>query len=172
MGPEWLLPVGQAYARAGRLEESREILVEIEDRLGDPAVASGVSRVMSRERALPLLLRGEIDLASGDTHGALEAFELASTYDEEKSLEPLARCHAQRGDLEAAIEAYEKLISDVQLGYEAQLDWIEAHYHLGRLYDRAGQPDKATDAYRRLLQIWSEADPQLILATEAKKRLQ
>ena len=172
MGPEWLLPVGQAYARMGRADESGEILSEIEERLDDTAAASSVNRLRSREQAFPHLLRGEIELARGDTVAALAAFELAATFDEEKSREPLARCYFERGEIDAAIAQYEALRADRELGYEPQLNWIEAHYYLGRLYEQAGEQEKAVEAYEALLEIWSDADPDLVLATDARRRLE
>ena len=65
----------------GRLGEAEEILGEIEERLDDTAAASSVNRLRSREQAFPHLLRGEIELARGDTVAALAAFELAATFD-------------------------------------------------------------------------------------------
>jgi tetratricopeptide (TPR) repeat protein len=172
MGPSWLFPVAQAYAQIGGIDEAEEILGEIEERMSDAAVAASVNRMRSRERAYPHLARGEIELARGDTDAALAAFELAATFDAELSREPLARCHRLRGETEAAIALYEELRADCKLGYEYQNKWIEAHYHLGRLYEEAGEHDKAMDAYAALLDLWSEADPELILAADARRRLE
>lgn len=172
MGPDWLLPVGQAYARMGRAEEAGEILAEIEDRLNDAAAASSVNRLRSREQAFPHLLRGEIELARGNSDAALAAFELASTFDEDNSREPLARCHFERDEIDAAVAQYEELRAKRKLGYEAQLKWIEAHYYLGRLYEQRGEQEKAVEAYEALLEIWSAADPDLVLAADARRRLE
>jgi tetratricopeptide (TPR) repeat protein len=171
MGPSWLFPVAQAYARIGRIGEAEEILGEIEERLSDAAVAASVNRMRSRERAYPHLTRGEIELARGDTDAALAAFELAATFDAELSREPLARCRRLRGEAEVAIALYEELRADRKLGYEYQNVWIEAHYYLGRLYEEAGDQHEAMEAYAALLEIWREADPDLILAADARERL-
>lgn len=172
MGPSWLLMVGQAYAGMGQVDEAEEILSELEGRLDDAAVASAVDRLRSREQAFPHLLRGEIELARGDTAAALEAFELAFTFEQKWSREPLARCHFVRGETDAAIAQYQELLDQRQLGYEIQEDWIEAHYYLGRLYDQKGEKDKAIESYEALLKIWSAADPDLVLAADARQRLE
>jgi serine/threonine protein kinase/tetratricopeptide (TPR) repeat protein len=172
MGPEWLLPVGLAYARMGRVDEAGEILGEIEERLSDAAAASSVNRLRSREQAFPHLMRGEIELAQGDTDASLAALELAATFDDKRSREPLARCHFERGEIDAAIAKYEEVRADRRLGYEAQLKWIEAHYYLGRLYEQRGEQEKAVEAYEALLEIWSAADPDLMLAADARRRLE
>jgi len=172
MGPTWLLPVGQAYARMGRVDEAEEILGEIEDRQNDAAAASSVNRLQSREQAFPHLLRGEIELAQGDTDAALAAFEIALTFDVKNSREPVARCYVERGEIDAAIAQYEELLADRRLGYEHQLNWIEAHYYLGRLYEQSGEQEEAIEAYEALLEIWSDADPNLVLAADARRRLE
>jgi tetratricopeptide (TPR) repeat protein len=156
----------------GKIDEAEAILGEIEARLNDPTVAASVSRLLSREQAFPHLVRGEIELARGDADAAIAALELASTFDEDRSREPLARCYFERGETDAAIAKYEELRADRKIGREAQLDWIEAHYYLGRLYEQTGEQEKATEAYETLLEIWSEADPNLVLAADARKRLE
>ena len=41
------------------------------------------------------------------------------------------------------------------------LDWAMAHFHLGRLYEEKGEPEKALTAYETLLAHWASADDDL-----------
>jgi tetratricopeptide (TPR) repeat protein len=171
MSPEWLYPIGKAYARMGNIAEASEILTEMESRLTDPALASAVNRMRSRDQALYHVLQAEIELARGNHEYALELFSLADKHAEGFSRESTAYCSLSRGDRANAIEKYEALRADRDLGEENQQAWIMSHYHLGQLYEQAGRSDEAIEAYEALLDVWKEADDNLVAAVDARKRL-
>jgi len=46
-----------------------------------------------------------------------------------------------------------------------------AHYELGKLYEQKGELEEAVNYYKRFLDIWKDADPDLADFADAKKRL-
>ena len=48
---------------------------------------------------------------------------------------------------------------------------IGAHYLLGQAYEQSGWIDKAIEKYELFLEIWKDADPEIIMVQDAKKRL-
>jgi len=171
VSPEWIGPVGKIEARTGRTDDARRLLADLEARLGDPTTIGSVTRSNQRNRAVGHVLRGEIALALGHRDEALEQLTLAANLDESLTLESLARCHAVRGEIDAAIASYEKLRVRPSLGEEAQQDWVLSHYELGRLYEQKGDGAKAVEVYQAFLRIWSEADPNLVGVADARNRM-
>jgi tetratricopeptide (TPR) repeat protein/predicted Ser/Thr protein kinase len=168
--PWSLYRVGRAYARQGMVEEASGILTEIKSRMKDPAVGS-ISRTERRDQAYYHALAGEVELAMRNYDRALVRFARAETYSEGIVPEAVAYCYRSRGDLAHAVESYEALRSEKVLGNEAQQDWILAHYHLGKLCEQVGDRVKAIEAYEALLDIWKEADADLVAASDARQRL-
>jgi len=74
-------------------------------------------------------------------------------------------------DLEQAVAKYELLITHKDFGWEAQEYWIQAHYQLGKIYEEKGDVEKAIKYYQRFLDIWKDADPDIPILMDAKKRL-
>jgi predicted TPR repeat methyltransferase len=50
-------------------------------------------------------------------------------------------------------------------------NWAWAQFRLGEAYERKGDGERAQAAYRRLLEIWKDADPDIPEVIEAKARL-
>ena len=73
-----------------------------------------------------------------------------------------------RGDLYRELGALRK----AEEWYNAAWPHPVAHERLGRLYQKTGRPEKAVAAYRRFVDAWNDADPELQdrVAT-ARKRL-
>ncbi len=57
----------------------------------------------------------------------------------------LGAAYSQKGEFQAAIEHYEKIVSG-----SSQVLKDSALFHLGRLYEAMGQSDKSREAYRQL----------------------
>jgi serine/threonine protein kinase/tetratricopeptide (TPR) repeat protein len=87
----------------------------------------------------------------------------------EKDIIP--RALIKKGDIEGAIEAYEKLVELRPGKREHFIINPIYHYRLAKLYQQNGQIQKAIDRYRRFLDIWKYADEGLPQLIDAKKRL-
>jgi serine/threonine protein kinase/tetratricopeptide (TPR) repeat protein len=87
----------------------------------------------------------------------------------EKDIIP--RVLIKKGDIEGAIEAYEKLVDFRPGKREHFIINPIYHYRLAKLYQQTGQIQKAIDRYRRFLEIWKYADEGLPQLIDAKKRL-
>jgi len=172
LAPEWLFSAGVLYARTGMINEATTTLVEISARLNDLTADSSMTRSSRRDRAYYDLLKGEIELAKRHYDEALDLFQLGNKISGGIwSSEPLAYCHLLRGDLDQAISIYQHIISLKELGDEDQEKWILAPYYLGMAYEKKGDHPRAIGSYEDFLNIWKDADPDLVPLVDAKKRL-
>jgi tetratricopeptide (TPR) repeat protein len=81
------------------------------------------------------------------------------------------RALIKKGDIDGAIEAYEK-ITDFQPDQKNRF-FINPkyHYRLAKLYQQDGQRQKAIERYKRFLGIWKYADEDLPEKVDAERRL-
>jgi len=171
LSPTWLSSAGVLHARIGMINEASQLLADISARINDLTADSPMTRSNRGDRAAYNRLKGEIELARGNYDEALNLFQVANKLSEETWSEPLAYCHLTRGDLDGAISAYQQIISIKVLGNENQEKWILAHYYLGKAYEQKGEHEKAIESYENFLNIWKDADPDLVALVDAKKRL-
>jgi eukaryotic-like serine/threonine-protein kinase len=154
--------LGDAYARAGFMDQAQKVATEI-----TPLADQNNTEQMSYLH----LLEGEIALANGKHQ---EAFELLTRADAENqtgfSLEAVAHAYQQSGDLNKALTAYEAMFSfaDRSLGWEPQQRWLEARNTLAMDYSSRGDKQKARETLATLLNLWKDADPDLPLLKQAK----
>ncbi|MFB6099614.1 MAG: tetratricopeptide repeat protein [Salinibacter sp.] len=74
-----------------------------------------------------------------------------------------------RGDLYRDLGKLEK----AERWYRAAWTLPEVHQRLGQLYEKMGEPEKAKAAYRRFIEAWENADPELQGRVEkARRRLE
>ncbi|OFW07926.1 MAG: hypothetical protein A3H96_24070 [Acidobacteria bacterium RIFCSPLOWO2_02_FULL_67_36] len=132
-------------------------------------------------------IEGEIALAGGDLSTAETAFTageprikmefnlsalpptILSNYS--PSRDGLARVKKARGDLRGAIEIYRKLlVPDISSKWTAVL---EPRYvlELARLLEQSGDAARARAEYRRFLDLWKHADPDLPEVAEARRKV-
>lgn len=118
--------------------------------------------------------RGMIALRSNDPGKAIEHFERAD------SLTPrqfelrywLAYSHLDANHVSDAIAILKGSLNrydQTRLGNP--IDAVKAVYLLGKAYERAGQTDEAVSHYRKFLNIWKDADPELEEVADARRRL-
>jgi eukaryotic-like serine/threonine-protein kinase len=157
--------LGDAFARAGMLDQARQIADMIKP-LADP---------MNTEQMGYLhLLEGDITLATGKNK---EAIALLTPSDKENptafASEAVAHAYQQSGDVDKAILAYEKMFSSTNrsLGWEPQQRWLEARYTLASDYASRGEKQKARQTLETLPDLWKDADPNLPLLKQSKAEL-
>jgi tetratricopeptide (TPR) repeat protein len=83
----------------------------------------------------------------------------------------VARAYEKMGNLDQAIEAYRKLIDFDPNGPDRRMRNPVYHYRLGKLLEARGLKELAAVEYRKLLEIWKDADPGIPELADAKKRL-
>jgi serine/threonine-protein kinase len=163
LAPAWLDKAGEIFAQEDMLERARRSLALIRERSNEGNV---------QDQGAGDRLEGEILLAEGRAIEALEPLELAEKrLLDNQGLESLARGQRLAGDIDRAIETYERLIQKRLWGWEAQEPWVIARYWLGRLYEEKGDREAAARWYRSLLELWRDGDPDLPLRVETENRL-
>jgi hypothetical protein len=55
--------------------------------------------------------------------------------------------------------------------WEGQVEWVLAHVTLGRLDEESGREDDARAEYVKFLEIWKDADSELPLLGDVRRRL-
>ncbi len=163
MGSGWLVFLGRLHARSGNRDGAGEILRLIGDRVNESS---------DHDRAARELVRGEIALARGDNAAAKEALELARTlHADNVARESLAHAYFVSGDLDKARDVYLEIIDHMDLGWEGQEPWLQAHYMLGRVYEEQGNAEEAKEWYRKLVGTWVSGDEELIALVGSRERL-
>jgi tetratricopeptide (TPR) repeat protein len=83
----------------------------------------------------------------------------------------LSQAYQQKGDLDKAIAAYERLITFNPESDERRLIHPKYHYRLAKLYEQKGWKGKAIEHYEKFLNLWKDADTGIAEVEDAKKRL-
>jgi tetratricopeptide (TPR) repeat protein len=86
-------------------------------------------------------------------------------------MDALARAYRAKGDIDRAISEYEKLATFDPARPERT--WIHPKYHfrLAELYEKNGMREQAIAQYKRFLDLWKLADPEIPEVAIAKKQL-
>ncbi|MBG0858136.1 MAG: tetratricopeptide repeat protein [Bacteroidales bacterium] len=163
----WFILYGKFRIRDGKIQDAEKTLEEISARAnaGNKADEAAIN-----------LLKGEIELARGDTAEAHDLIKTAVRLRRDAyTLESLAYYYNKTGNPEKAISTYTDLIKITSIGWEGQECWIMAHYNLGKLYEAKGDNQQAIKYYQSFINIWKDADegiPDLIDAKARLKKLQ
>jgi len=83
----------------------------------------------------------------------------------------LPRIYEQMGELDKAIDEYEKLVTFNPENRERRIIHPKFHYRLAKLYEQKGWNGKAIEQYEKFLDLWKNADPGLPEVDDARKRL-
>ena len=86
-------------------------------------------------------------------------------------LEPMALTFYQMGDLDRALQEYEKITNLSLLRLACGDIYSQGFYMLGKIYQEKSDNAKAIENYERFLDLWKNADPGLLEVDDAKKRL-
>lgn len=154
--------IGQAFARSGFVDRAEKI----------EGIIAPLSDSKSAEQSGYLhLLQGEIALSRKHQERAIELLTLANKQNPTAlNAEALAHAYQQSGETDAAVTAYEQLLSrqnGVML-WEPQQRWLEAHCTLAKDYLARGDKRRAKETIGRFLAFWKDADPHLPLLEKAR----
>jgi len=130
------------------------------------------------------LLNAEICLAEGSMEKSIviskqmTPLNVLSTYAFRRlyrnlpySRDILARAYIKNGDLDKAIAEYERLFSFDPTSKERRLVHPKFHYRLAKLYEEKELKDSAIVEYEKFLEIWKDADKDILELQSARKRL-
>jgi serine/threonine protein kinase/Tfp pilus assembly protein PilF len=85
--------------------------------------------------------------------------------------DPLARALYESGDLDSARKEYEKITLLTTGRFDYGYIYAKAFYMLGKIAEQQGDKTRASQNYRKFLDLWKDADPGLPEVADAKKRL-
>jgi tetratricopeptide (TPR) repeat protein len=83
----------------------------------------------------------------------------------------LAQAYVKKGDLDKAIDVYERLINPTHENRDGRLIRPMNYYYLGELYEKKGRKAKAIASYEKFLTLWKDADMRTEELENARKRL-
>ncbi len=83
----------------------------------------------------------------------------------------LAQAYKENGDLDQAIEVYERLTDPNPENRDGRLIRPENYYYLGELYEKKGKKAKAIASYEKFLDLWKDADMRTEEREKARQRL-
>ena len=83
----------------------------------------------------------------------------------------LADVAEQAGQWDQRVELLAEVIDLASVGNEGLVSWILAHYELGQALERLGRPDEAARHYARFVELWADADAELPVLQEARRRI-
>jgi tetratricopeptide (TPR) repeat protein len=122
-------------------------------------------------------LLGIIELRKNDFAKAIEYFESAAHLDPSPStakdpslLDWLGQAYFKKGELGKAQQIYEKMDSQINCKWSGVI-YAKSFYMLGKIAEQQGDKARASQNYRKFLDLWKDADPGLPEVEDARKRL-
>jgi tetratricopeptide (TPR) repeat protein len=117
-------------------------------------------------------LEGDIELRSGRSQRAIQSEKKALAYVD--SYEPylsLAEACERVGDWNCANKAYGSYLrrEGEILRDDVGSDWVIAHYSLAKSYLKSGDIKSAAISYQQFMKLFSSADSDLPVVTQAKR---
>jgi tetratricopeptide (TPR) repeat protein len=129
------------------------------------------------------MLQGELLLAEGSVNQAIAYLEEAEPigkppviqfmdpYNYPFIKDVLARAYQRKGELDKAIDEYERLVTfDPDLECRCLIHPIY-YYRLAKLYENKGEKSKAIEHYEKFLTLWKSADSGLPELADARERV-
>jgi hypothetical protein len=161
--PAFLLYLGQAQLKAGRLPAARASL---------EAMRAAIRPTSSYDRAVLQGLEAAVAVAEGRASRAIES--AAPVHDSRTAafrLSALAQGYGAAGQLDSALAAAVRLSNTFAFGEEAQIEWARGPLLVARFAEAKGDSATARAAYSRLIEQWRSGDPDLPDLIEARRAL-
>ncbi len=162
---------GLAYLKKGMIEEARKTAEELKN-----LIDQGMNKKIIRRYHH---LRGMIEMERKNYSQAIQLFQKAvallpfqyqPTDEHALYLDSLAFSYYQIGDLDKALEEYERITSLTSGRIEYGDLYAKSFFMLGKIYEQKGWKGKALENYERFLTLWKDADPGLPEIEDARKR--
>jgi tetratricopeptide (TPR) repeat protein len=159
------LTVASAYALAGRPDRARSVLAEFENTVRDTALKRELQPAIHT-------VRGHIALAERKPAEAITEYRRGDSAPDGPVHQctpclplQLSRAFDAANQPDSVIVQLERYLSTpMSSKHQEGLDATVApgaHERLGQLYEAKGQNDKAAEHYRRFIDLWKNADPEL-----------
>jgi len=167
-----LMGLGLSYVAMGETGRAQQALEDLKAR------PEGVFGKTKHRRSLALsgalaTTRGDGRTAVADLERAVATWPYPVDYTGSRvvGINLLARAYEAAGDLAKARETYETItaLTIGRQGYGAT--WARSYYHLGLIAERQGDKARAREQFRKLLELWKDADKGLPEIADAKKRM-
>lgn len=169
---EALFLKGRIYAKMNRWDDAQAAASELKK-----LIDQGMNRKAKR---LYYHLKGRIELEQKNHSRAVELFRQSITllpaqvdpeYMQALFVQPLALAHFRSGDLDKALEEYERIISLTTGRLIVGDIYVKSFYRLGQIYEQKGMTKQAAESYEKFLELWEDADPSMVEVSDAQKRL-
>ena len=155
------------YAQAGRPDLAKEML-KTADASG--AAAASDPRVLESEQHM---LRGDIAVAEQRYDDAVREYRAGDIGTcIVCALPPLARAYDLADNADSAIAIFGRFVNGPERPVGTDRNWLAgSHRRLGELYEAKSDVVKAAEHYRKFIEIWKDADPDLqpLVATARQK---
>lgn len=118
--------------------------------------------------------RASIDFAKGNYDAAIENFNKTNDkYPGFYVKYMLAQSYYKAGKLSSAVKTYESALLKYSSMRAYMGIWsVKAHYYLGICYEDSRWYDKAIEQYETFLDIYKDADPEIVQINDARRRLE
>jgi tetratricopeptide (TPR) repeat protein len=130
---------------------------------------SYTSRGARTSRRYTTYIRGSIALKRGQTEAALADFRATlkhrpPIWATDAYEDCLGNAYLELGRFDEAIGEYQRVL---RLNPRYPL----AHFHLAQAMEKKGESERAGEEYRKFLEVWKDADPDLPQMTEALRKV-
>ena len=165
--------------KKGNLGEARKRMQEMENILPEytkrwPWFTESATSQLNEVRGEILLSEGNYEEAIAILEGVV-SWQLRDNamlgHDSFLLKDILGRAYKEGGELDKAIEEYERLTAFDPKSKDRFLIHPLYRYRLAKLYEEKGRDQKAIDQYERFLELWKDADEGLPELEDARERL-
>jgi tetratricopeptide (TPR) repeat protein len=139
--------------------------------VGNVVSAASTNRNTSREAGFVDAARAELLAAQHKSDDAEAAVAAATARLGGDALATAAYVAAAGRHDDDAVARYTQLIDHPAYIIEGQEDWFQAHVALGAVYERTGRSQDAKRLYERVVELWKDGDPDLVVLNTARVRV-